>query len=342
MNESLSEYSYAHFTDLDLVYSYIHLETHDDEHKNKNANTKHEYIKDLLQFMTFASFILTTEEAKGNSVLRLLEKRHIRQYQDWLKNGSFSYGKKGYAVATRAKKITIVKGFLNWLFTIEFIEYPLHAIFKKVTINSDELPDRSLSYNEVMELLTFYKDHPINHAILLMLATTGLRVAEIAKAKWSDLYLDTSINGGSYFLKVKAKGNKDRHAFILPILLESLQIMRKRRGLNDQLNSEDDTYIFVTNKNKPYDYNYLSNYVVKIIQNTKFKWLVEKQGNVSPHWFRHHFVHHLVVDLGADLTVVQKTVGHESRVTTEKYVDKYLSNKQNAGLLLQDINYRVS
>lgn len=339
-NERLSEDPFSDFSDLDLIYYYVHLETHDDEHKNKNDNTKHEYIKDLLQFLTFTSFIASSEEIESNSLLQSLERRHIRQYQEWLKNGSFS-GKNGYALATRAKKITIVKGFLNWLFSIEFTDYPLHAIFKKVTIKSNELPDRSLSYQEVMQLLTYYKNHPINHALLLLLATTGLRVAEIAHAKWSDLYLDMSINGGSYFLKVNAKGNKVRHAYIMPTLLASLQRMRNRRGLPDQIDNEDDTYIFVTNKMKSYDFKYLSNYLVNAIKRTQFKWLNQKKGNVSPHWFRHYFVSHLVIDLGADLTKVQKTVGHESRVTTEKYLDKHLNNKNNAGLLINEDMYNV-
>ena len=340
-NEARKLPLYENLSDLALIYYYVHQQTHDDEHKNKKDNTKKEYIRDLLQFFTFTSFMVSQESEGANSVLKVLENRHIRQYQDWLKDGEFAYGKKGYALYSRVKKITIVKGFLNWLYTNECIDYPLHAVFKKVTIRSEDKPDRSLSYHEVKQLLDYYKEHPINHALLLLLATTGLRIMEVANAKWSNLYYDPKILGGRYFLRVQVKGSgtKERHVYIMPSLLESLKRMRKRRGLSIDINSKDDTYLFVTNKKKPYHFKYLSNYIIQIIQNTKLPWLLEKDGTVSPHDFRHYFISHLVIDLGADITKVQKTVGHVSRTTTEGYLDKYLSNQNNAGLLLDERLY---
>ncbi|WP_074683353.1 hypothetical protein [Priestia aryabhattai] len=41
------------------------------------------------------------------------------------------------------------------------------------------------------EMMYYYKDYPINHALLTMLAMTRLRVQEISKSSWGDVYLDS-------------------------------------------------------------------------------------------------------------------------------------------------------
>lgn len=75
------------------------------------------------------------------------------------------------------------KLFLTWLYNVDYIDYPLAAALLKSMVRDREKPDRSLSLEEVQQLLSYYKDHPINHAILITLFTTGLRIQEIATAK---------------------------------------------------------------------------------------------------------------------------------------------------------------
>lgn len=331
--------SFNQFTDLDMLYYYINRKTHDDDKKNKKQNTKIEYVRDLLQFLHYLSFLLINEEKEGTSVLKQIEKRHIRLYQKWLSEFEFRKGKKGYAVATRSRKIIIVKGFLRWLYEKEYIQRPLHMEFIKVSVQNHELPNRSFTHEEVKQLIQYYRNHPINHAILVFLASTGLRINEVATAKWSDIYFDQSVNGGAYFLKVLGKGSKYRHVYLPNTVLDSLKRMRRRRKLNDRLDVEDKLPIFVTNKLKPYSSKYLSNYVIKMIKDTKFDWLKDKESDISPHWFRHYFITHLIVDRGVNIVKVQKTVGHQSIRTTERYVDQFLANKDNAGLLLDEEDY---
>ncbi|MBJ8099790.1 hypothetical protein JDS98_17090 [Bacillus cereus group sp. N11] len=51
------------------------------------------------------------------------------------------------------------------------------------TVNKQYKPKRELSYEEVKLLLNYYKNNEINYALFSVLATTGLRVAEIAHAR---------------------------------------------------------------------------------------------------------------------------------------------------------------
>ena len=65
------------------------------------------------------------------------------------------------------------------------------------TVNKQHKPKRELSYEEVKHLLHYYKDNEINYALLSVLATTGLRVAEVAHANGKilsmTLYVDVTI-----------------------------------------------------------------------------------------------------------------------------------------------------
>lgn len=331
MNEMEGNHSFSGFRDMQLMYYYIHRPTHDDETKNRTEGTKKEYIRDLLQFFTFLQVTMENEnDAPISSYLKEAHKRHIRSYQEWLKNLIRKDGKMGYPSSTRARKTTVVKSFLQWLYDEDIIKQPLPIAFKKSTYRKEERPDRSLSLNKVQDLLHYYKDHPVNHALLIILFTTGLRVNEVATAKWSNVYYDATVNGGSYFLRVTTKGNKRRDARIFNTTMDSIKRMRQLRGLKIDLDPTDDSPLFCTNKGNPYSYKYLSNYIIRIIGATDFDWLKRKEGNISPHWARHFFVTYSIIQKGIPIDVVQHTVGHSSRSTTEAYIDKYLDKKKDA------------
>ncbi|WP_100401066.1 tyrosine-type recombinase/integrase [Bacillus sp. FJAT-44742] len=329
-NEDAMLPAFSSLSDLEVLYFYVHRETHDDEAKNRKSQTKKEYLRDLLQFYTFLQVQLQNEQV-SSSLFPYIRKKHVRAYQEWLKDGEFQHRKQGYAVATRARKITVVKSFLEFLYEEEIVEFPLQVAFKKSTVRRKDKPKRELTYDEVKSLLDYYKDHPINHAILLLLATTGLRIQEIAKAKWGDLYYDPSVNGGTYFLKVIGKNEVERHAVILPSTLGSIQQFRKRRGLSVNVNAEDRSPLFTTNKGKAYGFKYLSQYVTRILEETGFSWTKNK-GPVTPHYFRHFFVNYSVLTLGLPIEQVQKTVGHQSKVTTEGYVADTINKNLDVGL----------
>ncbi|WP_100374755.1 tyrosine-type recombinase/integrase [Bacillus sp. FJAT-45037] len=338
-NERQALSSFDSFTDQELIYYYLHKPTYDDESKNKTEQTKKEYIRDLLQFYTFINFLISNEQTEDEelpSYLKRVEKRHIRQYQEWLKQLKRNDGKVGYPSSTRTRKNVVVKGFLRWIYDEDVIEYPLHVSFKKSTTRKQERPDRFLSLEEVQSLLSFYEQHPINHALLITLATTGLRVNEIATATWGNIYQDSSVKEGSYYLKVIGKGGVERHARLMEPTMRSILRFRKRRGVSCELNPKNREPLFTTNKAHFYSYKYLSNYIIKIIKKSEFEWLDRKDGNISPHWFRHFFVNYCVMELGLPIEQVQHTVGHSSRTTTEGYVSKHLQKKNDASLHWDD------
>ncbi len=85
-------------------------------------------------------------------------------------------GGKPYSPATLNAKMTILKSFMGWLYETKYIQHLLHTEILSTSLSQQEIPDQDLYYPEVKQLLEYYKDHPINHGLLTMLAMTGLRL----------------------------------------------------------------------------------------------------------------------------------------------------------------------
>ncbi|MDQ0255630.1 site-specific recombinase XerD [Evansella vedderi] len=318
------------FSDLGMIYYYVHKPTHADKDKNKKEDTVNEYLRDISQFysqLLYNEGFMRSDvkDFEEGSLLKNLKKRHIRQYQEWLKTVQ-QRGKEGYSLATRSRKVTVLKGFLKWLHEVGYIKEPVYSAFLSNSLREKDRIRRDLSYEEVKQILNFYKDNPIIFAVLSVLATTGLRVQEIANAKWNDLYYDS--DDKTYYLSVIGKNDKPRDAIIFDNVFERIQNFRNRRRLNVELDPADDSPLFTTKKGTAYDYKYLSVFVKKVIERTGLEFLKYKPSEVTPHHFRHFFAQYSA-EQGASLIYIQRTLGHASYRTTEIYLEKDLKKKNN-------------
>jgi integrase len=197
-------------------------------------------------------------------------------------------------------------------------------------------PDRDLSYEEVKELIDYYRNHPFNHALLTLLATTGLRIQEIAQGRWCDFYYDSGI--GEYYLKVQGKRDEIRHALIKKLVFERLQTLRVRKRLSPHLDPTDVTPLFTTNRGKAYDFRDLSKYVANITKQTNLDFIKYKHGNVTPHWFRHYFAQEAHRS-GAPLLFIQNTLGHKKITTTEIYLKEIMKKENDAAQYIDEKKY---
>lgn len=343
-----SEYSererispYPSFQDGDIMYLFVNQKTHANDTKNRTEQTKKEYARDLLHFYFFLrqhdDFQPLIKEPR---ILPYIEKRHIREYQGMLqtvrrkqKNGMVRVG---YSPATRNRKINVLKSFFTWLASVKYIPEEVHSAFLSEELRDEDRPVRELSYEEVKMLLDYYKNHPINYALLSILATTGLRVQEIAKLKWNDIHYDTHI--GKYFVRVMGKGRKEREAILFHNVFERIRAFRLRRRQSIELNPDDSSPIFTTNKRKAYDYKYLSEYITRIIEQTKFPFLKHRASRITPHTFRHYFAAECLRS-GANTSYIQQTLGHSDIRTTQIYLDRILKRENNAALKIDEDKY---
>ncbi|MBT8328319.1 MAG: tyrosine recombinase XerC [Desulfofustis sp.] len=151
-----------------------------------------------------------------------------------------------------------------------------------------------------------------DRAILELLYSTGIRVAELVATDLDDLDLKGEM------LRVRGKGNKER---LVPVGRPAVEaITAYQRGERSALLAErlahgktvDDRALFLNNRGGRLTTRSVERFVDKYGQRAGI------QTPVTPHALRHSFATHLL-EMGADLRSVQELLGHASLSTTQKY-----------------------
>lgn len=141
--------------------------------------------------------------------------------------------------------------------------------------------------------------------IILLIYTSGLRLAELVDANTEDLSADMSA------LRVVGKGRKER---VQPIVGSLKGILKKYFGLISSQNicTSQKKALILSKKGER-----ISRRTVERIVERKLK-MSGVQGKASPHVLRHTFATHLLND-GADLREIQELLGHGSLRATQVY-----------------------
>ncbi|MFJ7819112.1 tyrosine-type recombinase/integrase [Bacillus toyonensis] len=338
-NERKDTYTYDGFSDEEILYYYLNRQTHFDQEKRIKDASRTLYARDLSQFYFFvkqsADFLQKdVTDFEVGQVWRNLRRRHIRNYQKWLSQEAISYqSKEKYKSSTISRKLGVIRSYLKWLYEIQFIQEPLHVEILSTTVNKQHKPKRELSYEEVKQLLNYYKDNEINYALLSVLATTGLRVAEVAHAMWEDLEYDDI--RGRYYLTVDTKGDNERIVSINKEIFNRIISFRIRRRLPIDVGNKNGGTIFQTKKHTAYRENYLSQYISKIIKDTELSFT--ENIRITPHFFRHFYVQYLYDYKGLAPHVIAAAVGHKNdRTTKENYLKQRLTKDNDAGNLINE------
>jgi integrase/recombinase XerC len=146
-----------------------------------------------------------------------------------------------------------------------------------------------------------------DRAILELLYSSGLRVAEIASLRIRDINFENEI------LKVKGKGSKERIVPFGKMAKEALEKYISRRSelsVRNKLIESD--VVFLNYKGEPIT----TRSIDRIVKKYRLKAGIAKE--ISPHVLRHSFATHML-EGGADLRVIQELLGHSSLSTTQNY-----------------------
>ena len=150
-----------------------------------------------------------------------------------------------------------------------------------------------------------------DQAILELLYSTGIRVAELVSRNLADLDFEAEV------LRVRGKGNKERlvpvglpaKEAVIAWLPQRQQLMTARAGRGR--NVEKDA-LFLNGRG--------SRLTTRSVERM-VRMYGEKAGItqiITPHALRHSFATHLL-EMGADLRSVQELLGHASLSTTQRY-----------------------
>ena len=215
---------------------------------------------------------------------------------------------KRVSAKTQGRIISTLKTFFNFLVLeklindspIENIDYPKIDSKIPLVLSTDEI-DKIIS-------CAFSKKFGLrNQTIIEIMYSCGLRVSEVTEMKISNIFFDESL------IKILGKGNKERFIPLSGTAKKLLYnyIEYNRKNLSQDKQSID--IVFLNNRGKK-----LTRVMVyNIINDAALDAKINKK--ISPHTLRHSFATHLIEN-GASIISIQKMMGHENIVTTEKYL----------------------
>ncbi|MGL4818810.1 MAG: tyrosine-type recombinase/integrase [Bacilli bacterium] len=338
--EQLDEPRFTYFSDYEVVYYWIHDGRNLSAEKNRKANTREVYTKEILMFVTQLveqadTFGLDGEEIqRTGSILKSLRPFHLRNYGRWLKEAPLGRGGAPYSAATLQKKTTIIRSFLQYIYKHQYIVRSIHESLLRESVHESDRPNRDLDRAEVEAILHYFKEqHDLTaYTVTLLLATTGLRIRELTSACMRDIFRAN----GKLWLKVWGKRGTVRDVYMSETVMEALTAFRARRGFSTALFPETDSPLLMTTRGNAYNPNQLSNQVTQWTNSIPFHWIQQRDNPITPHTFRHAFAI-MAHEAGSDVYHIQKTLGHQSINTTAKiYLAQHQKRKHNAALGFAD------
>jgi len=265
---------------------------------DRSVHSIRAYLSDVRQFVTWC-----VQHSNEPFSLAAVADEHMQDWRDQLEDQAMP--------ATVNRKLAALSTFFRWA-----IEAKLATSDPTTNINGVEqqaVAPKALSEATVNKILRKAKESGSlrDHALLELLAATGLRAAEAASLTLGDL----SLGERSGWVTVRlGKGRRRRR---VPIHL------RARKVLNAYLEKEqlaDPTVraaratepLFRSRAGEPLT-SYALWYTVK-----KYARLAEVEG-VTPHTFRHSVATRLVRDPQVDMVTAATFLGHSRLDTTARY-----------------------
>lgn len=160
-----------------------------------------------------------------------------------------------------------------------------------------------LSEDEAKRLIEAASADTRMHAIVSVLAYTGVRVGELCNLRISDVDLQEAI------INVRSgKGDKDR---IVIMAEECVKALGSYLDLRLSMDTDND-YLFVSNRRVRFD----TSTIERMIRDLGKKAGIQKK--VTPHVLRHTFATSVLRN-GGDIRFIQQILGHASVATTQIY-----------------------
>lgn len=242
--------------------------------------------------------------------IHLLEKLTADLLEEYQQELAFRLTAKGNLLASRtqAQLLSVVKTFTRFL---KEKDYLVHDPGERVKLpkKPKRLPKAILTPTEVKRI---HKAPDIrtnrgyrNRIILEILYDTGIRRAEVANIKITDLDLDAG------YVHIRGKGNKDR---VVPLSRRVCGLVRNYILAVRPVfvMNEDSGYLILNRWGRKMD----PNGIWAVVKRCALLSGVKK--NVTTHAFRHSCATHMLRN-GAPIRHLQEMLGHESLESTEIY-----------------------
>jgi integrase/recombinase XerC len=258
-------------------------------------NTVANYAVDLAQFTEYAEEGGVVSSAQLSMVFL---RGFIRELSGY-----------GFSASSIARKLSAIKSFVKFLVERGILDKDISAGLRGPKLQQG-LP-RAIVYEDMMKLLDKgvrgNKKELRDSLILEILYGSGLRVSELTALDWEDVDMPQR------WLRVSGKGSKER---LVPFGRETQRLFGQWKNdvLARGLQAEGDFPVFCGERTG----------ADRLTERTVHRMVVaaaQRIGifGITPHTLRHSFATHMLEN-GAPLRVIQELLGHESLVTTQRYL----------------------
>lgn len=265
------------------------------------VNTRTAYSGDLRAFFAWVDEFA---DQLGTSDVFALRRVHLDGYREYLSGE--------YSAASVARRLTAISSFYRYV-TVEMSELlvcnPMANVARPVV--SDDSQTASLGLDEARRLFDAARAAgPMEHAMVGLLITTGLRVTEVVSADTNDL----SRERGHCVISVTRKGGKRAKLPIPPEVSEALRTyLAGRKGP-----------LFVGARDGQRMKRQQVDRVLARVADTA------GVPRVTPHGLRHTAAT-IALDGGESIRTVQAMLGHRDPRTTNRY-DRSRTNIDNSAI----------
>ncbi|KGX92069.1 hypothetical protein N781_02845 [Pontibacillus halophilus JSM 076056 = DSM 19796] len=312
-----------------LLYIYLHDEP--TLGSKRKESTLKEYFRDIRDFLLFVRDLAPS--------VRSLHHEEVSAYQGHLEA-------RGYKPTTLRRKTTVIHSFLRFLHRRGIIEEDLTASMKRIAVKKESLVNRDFYEEEVQALLDYFKEHDyFMYTLLYTLVSTGLRIQELASAKWSGIYYQPDVD--LHFITVFGKRDKLREVPLFEEVFQVIREFRNRRGLSLDLSKDTESALFPKPNGAHYHFKYLSNEFSKNMYQLKdtFSFIAKRiqleeatrqegkpiKYRITPHTCRHYTAAYYL-SKGADLKAIQDLLDHDSSQTTDQYLRRTRKFSEHAAV----------
>jgi site-specific recombinase XerD len=270
---------------------------------------------------TFRLLVAYTQDRTGRAPAQLdiadLDSGLISAFLDHLEHERHN------AVTTRNARLAAIHS----LFRFAALRHPEHAeVIQRVLAIPPKRHDRKevnfLAPDEVNALLAAPDRNRWvgrrDHALLLVLIQTGLRVSELIALRWSDVE-----TGPGPHLRCLGKGRKERAT---PLTTQTVAVLQAWRTEQPH---EPDRPLFPTATGRPLSSDAVALAISRHVAAAQVNCPSLRRKHVTTHVLRHTAAMRLLA-AGVDITTIALWLGHERAETTMVYLHADMAIKERA------------